>query len=166
MLKRTSVGVCPDPSNTGSRESVEAACIVNRLFVIAALVGTVGCSGSSTSPSPTPPAPIAAAQLMLANGTTVSANCDARRATALLFGLGMVDNCHVTGALTNMGQGCAGSIHGTITITETGTTIAWIPSVTIAHPGETFTYTGGPVSLPTAPYHYTVTPQWTNVACQ
>jgi hypothetical protein len=67
--------------------------------------------------------------------------------------------------MTNAGLGCATNLHGITTIVETNSASEWTTTITIAHPGETFTYSGGPVTAPSGPYQHQTTANWTNIAC-
>lgn len=144
--------------------------MLTRCLVAAALVSALGCGGNSPSapstPAPTPPPPIAAAQLVIpANAAFGSSDCDARRSLGAALGLALISGCHFSGVLQNVGPGCAANMHGTTTIVESGGVSSWTV-VGTAQPNQLVTYIGGPVSLPTAPYHYQTQLLWDNVRCQ
>ena len=131
------------------------------VFLLA--VGLAACGGGDS-----PTTPIAPANLV-STGLSMTSQCDALRSLNYAMG-GTTATCtSFNGTMQNNGSGCAGNIRGTTITYFTGGaqvgSASWTYSYTV-RPGETFSFTGGQLTVPVSGFQYTTTATWDDVRCQ
>lgn len=139
------------------------------LIVLASF--TAACGNAPTAPTPAPtPAPIAAANLVTPSGAVLALpGCQALANLNAFVGSPITTCSSFSAPLLNTGPGCAGNVHGTLTVSNSNG--QQIGSASWSYPnsvrsGEQFVITGGRLDVPTSlVFNAQPTATWDNIRC-